>query len=121
MHHVAIMLDSDNGVRDRPVTTNYKFTVMIMQPNTIKAIAIFAIAFGIALCVWLAMSVRIVILPMEEIDTHKKTLYVVVYRANVADSPKVSAICFNEDHCERLAGGFETIIGGRYECAALTI
>jgi hypothetical protein len=86
-----------------------------------RTIAIIAIVFGLLLCLWLAMSVRVVILPMEEIDTRKTTVYIVVYRPNVAASPRVSAICFNEDKCQRLAGGFETIIGGRYECAALTI
>ena len=86
-----------------------------------RTIAIIAIVFGLLLCLWLAMSVRVVILPMEEIDTRKTTVYVVVYRANAAARPKVSAICFNEDKCQRLAGGFEVIIGGRYVCRQLTI
>jgi hypothetical protein len=92
-----------------------------MQPSTIRAIAIFAIAFGLALCLWLAMSVRVIILPMEKIDTRPATIYVVIYHPNVAAAPTISALCIDEGKCERLAGGFEAVIGGRYECRQLTI
>jgi hypothetical protein len=86
-----------------------------------RATAIIAIILGLALCLWLAMSVRVVILPMEKIDTRPATIYVVIYRPNVAAAPTISALCLDKEKCERLAGGFEVVIGGRYECKQLTI